>query len=385
MEIVILRKEQEEKWLEYIEKNSDNFFELLFDKMKEYKDIKFRFSNDFLRKLYLKKVEVSENDYYYDFIQCFSPRDNLKKLLQYIDFSDFDYEKLNLNQYNIDFMRNNAITLYLNKTYNKDISGLIIENMIIDGSFDGYKLTNIVGGKIVGCKIKNNLNKKGNSVFLNPQEIINKDFTNCDIRGVYSEDAYFDCAISGATLIDDIAVINPQKCKNKDLSNCDIENAAIVGSFDNCNIKNITLNNNCGAKINPQKVMNKDFGDAKIHDAVFVDSFDNCNIGSMNINGCDNAYINGKGLSQINWTRIDYITIVINDDDDLETLKNYISEKGGMHIGDNVTILCNDIYYSELKNFSVLGKCKYEFPRSQLETDIDEVLNSKNRVKKKVK
>ena len=385
MEIVILRKEQEEKWLEYVEKNSDNFFELLFDKMKEYKDIKFRFSNNFLRKLYLKKVEVSENDYYYDFIQCFSPRDNLGELLQYIDFTIFDYEKLNLNQDNIDFMRYNAITLYLNKTYNKDISGLIIENMTIEGSFDGYKLAGVVGGKIVGCKIKYNHNKEGHQVHLDPQEIINRDFTYCDIRGVYFDNNLFDCAISGATLIDDIAVINPQKCKNKDLSNCHIENAAIVGSFDNCNIKNITLKNNCGAKINPQKVMNKDFGDAKIHDAVFMDSFDNCKIESMNINGCDNAYINGKGLSQINWTRIDYITIVINDDDDLETLKNYISEKGGMHIGDNVTILCNDIYYSELKNFSVLGKCKYEFPRSQLETDIDEVLNSKNRVKKKVK
>ncbi len=371
MREIKLTKEQEEKWLGYIETDSEKFLVILLDRLKGYKDIKLIFSNDFLGALYLNNIEKDENKYS-EVVNLEFPENRYKKmLLKYIDFENFTYQNLYLDQKSIDFLKEYNIVLDLDCIYNKDISALTINGMIVEGCFDGFN--------IKGCKITSNEGLSGNTIKINPQKVLNKNLCNCEISNVYFTDNFDDCIISSITLKDNMnTFINPKKTRDKDLSGCTIKDATFTDNFDGCDISFISLKNNSGVIINPQLIKDKNLQETNILGAKFTGPLDGCLLVNSYFDDIDGLWVNGKGIFRHRISGFYFINLDIRVDDyvDYNSLINapFMSEM----LDENVTIITNSEYYIKLKCNSLFKKCKFQIIHSQLENDIDEVLNTVN-------
>lgn len=370
MREIKLTKEQEENWLGYIKNDSEKFFVILLDRLKEYNDIKLIFSNDFLETLYLNNIEKDGNKYS-EIINLEMPENRHKKnLLEYIDFENFTYQNLYLDQKSIDFLKKYNIVLDLDCIYNKDISDLTINGMTIEGCFDGFK--------IKGCKITSNEGLSGNTIKLNPQKVLDKDLSNCEIVNVRFTDNFDDCIISSITLKDNMnTFINPGKIRDKDLSGCTIKDATFTDNFDGCDISFISLKNNNGVIINPQLIKDKNMQNVNIVDAKFTGPLDGCLLVNSYFDDVDGLWVNGKGIFRHRINGFYFINLDIKVDDDVDY---YSLINGPMSeiLDESVTIITNSEYYIKLTHNSLFKKCKFQILHSQLENDIDEVLKTVN-------
>lgn len=370
MREIKLTKEQEENWLGYIKNDSEKFFVILLDRLKKYNDIKLIFSNDFLETLYLNNIEKDGNKYS-EIINLEMPENRHKKnLLEYIDFENFTYQNLYLDQKSIDFLKKYNIVLDLDCIYNKDISDLTINGMTIEGCFDGFK--------IKGCKITSNEGLSGNTIKLNPQKVLDKDLSNCEIVNVRFTDNFDDCIISSITLKDNMnTFINPGKIRDKNLSGCTIKDATFTDNFDGCDVSFISLKNNNGVIINPQLIKDKNMQNVNIVDAKFTGPLDGCLLVNSYFDDVDGLWVNGKGIFRHRINGFYFINLDIKVDDDVDY---YSLINGPMSeiLDESVTIITNSEYYIKLTHNSLFKKCKFQILHSQLENDIDEVLKTVN-------
>ena len=88
--------------------------------------------------------------------------------------------------------------------------------------------------------------------------------------------------------------INPQEVFNKDLRNCTLDGVHITGSFDDVYITNTNFTNSVGASINPQKVYNKDLTGTILTDSIVVDNFEDVKIKNTIFTNCNLISIQDK-------------------------------------------------------------------------------------------
>lgn len=255
MKLLKLCKDYEQEWMEAIKNNKCEFiFKLYNFIISNYSvDDKILMSNDLITELLLDKIliETGNNEFYsykYKFVSDDYIKNVVFELCQYIDFRNFKYSNLILNQVALDIMSSNQIVLDLNRIFDKNIDGLEFDDCIIEGTFDGFS--------IKGTTIKNCETEKGYKIMINPQKIKDRCFSACHIENVIFTENFDNCDIRGLELEEnDNVVINPQKVKYKNLSNCKISDATFMGSLDNCNIDNMILCNCNNAYVNAEHLM----------------------------------------------------------------------------------------------------------------------------------
>ena len=149
MRIIKLSKQDEEKWLEDIKSDREEFLYRLY-RILEQKDnnIKIKASNNLLTSLFLDCHNIeNDNNEYKEFYYTFLKYDRMDySLINYIlskfDLTDFKYHNLKLDNNALKIMSDCKIVLDLNNLYSKDLSYCRIESLKISGSFDGFKLNN---------------------------------------------------------------------------------------------------------------------------------------------------------------------------------------------------------------------------------------------------
>lgn len=336
MKIIELTEEQEEKWLSDIKEDRIEFIHRLYHNL-ESKDINFKLklSNELIKELFFECHEIFDdnNEYkirYYDLITEDSIKtDDLRYIFCKLYLNDFKLNNIKLSQRYLDIIKGSHIILDLDNVYGKDLSYLTIQNVIIKGSFDNFKVywTGIIYNK----------DSLGNRIKINPQNFLNKNMEWCKIKGVEFTD-----------------------------------------NFDNCNIKEITLEDNINTIINPQKVVNKDLSSATIKDAKFIESLDGCKISEIELNNVENAYLHISSFSKAEFQNFCNIKIYIRNDDEFEIFKRLINNRIGNRFN-GATIVCSLKIRSEIKEYlsNMSFKIKFEILESFFDNDIASIFDNK--------
>ena len=330
MRIIKLSKQDEEKWLEDIKSDREEFLCRLHRiLLQRDNNIIIKASNDLLTALFLDchNIENSNNEYkeyYYTFLN-YQSIDNttINYILSKFDLTGFKYHNLKLDNNALKIMSDCKIVLDLNNLYGKDLSYRRIERLKISGSFDGFKLNN--------AYIINNTDVNGNKIKINPQNVL-----------------------------------------DKNLSSCVINNVIFTDNFDNCDIKNIELRNNENVIIDPKKIKDASLYNCKISDAKFTDSLDNCDIRDMQLENVENAYLEySKNFNNpdVNFN-FNSIKVLIKNTEQFEMIKEAYdwSHLRGRLSG--VTIVCNLKQRKYFTSFNDHMNIKYEILNSTMDDDI---------------
>lgn len=88
--------------------------------------------------------------------------------------------------------------------------------------------------------------------------------------------------------------INPQEVFNKDLRNCILDGVHITGNFDDVYITNTNFTNSIGALIDPQNIYNKNLTGTILTDSIVVDNFYDVVIHNTIFNDCNIISIEDK-------------------------------------------------------------------------------------------
>ena len=330
MRIIKLSKQDEEKWLEDIKSDREEFLYRLY-RILEQKDnnIKIKASNNLLTSLFLDCHNIeTDNNEYKEFYYTFLKYDRMDySLINYIlskfDLTDFKYHNLKLDNNALKIMSDCKIVLDLNNLYSKDLSCRRIESLKISGSFDGFKLNNTT--------IINNTDINGNKIKINPQTVFNKDLSSSIIRNVIFTD-----------------------------------------NFDGCNIKGIDLKNNESVIINPKKIKDASLYGCKISNAKFTDSLDNCDIVNMQLDNVENAYLeySKKFNDPDDNIRFNSIKILIKNDKQFEMIKDSYDWIYTRQFFSGATIVCNLKQRKYFTSFNDKMDIKYEILNSTMDDDI---------------
>ena len=323
MNIKTLNKEQEKQWIECIKDDKEEFLLRLITMLNSSGNLKIKLSNKLLSLIFIEEFECENNgNAEYKIVK--SRIVNNVFDCKFFDFSNFEYNNLELDQNTVDFMAKNGIVIDLNRVYNKDLKKLTLKDCIIEGSFDNVSLESTV--------LVNNKTKNGSAIRINPQTIRNKSFVNCHI-----------------------------------------EDVEFTGEFDECNIKGITLINNKNVIINPQRIVNKNLCNVTIEGAQFKETLNGCSIKNSNIVKSSGLKIDGisvkifVGIGQFSIKNVSYY---IKNDDDFNAL--YLDS---LHfIEENDTIICNLKYKEKLQK--KYPKCSYEILPSRFDEVLDNTFSS---------
>lgn len=325
MKVIELTSGEELELLKYITDDKIEFLAYLQSQL-ENRNVILKLSNDFLRNL------IMDCEYVFDTYNEYKiPVYKFRKIGFYInniDLSNFNYDRLIIDQDSIAFMRKNNIVIDFDKLYKKELTDLIFSDCIINGSLDNFILNNV---QITDCK-----DIKGKNIKINPQKIRNKELKGCYFSDIKFTGNFDNCDITSIRIENcENALINLNLLKNNSLHNCHFQSVKFTGNFDSYDISAIHLVDCKDVLINPQKVLNKDLSNVTIIGASFTDSLDNCILRNINIRNSKGLFAHAKyfyfNVMKYEKHLIDSMTLVVLDDEDLKCAKeeedvNFISD-----------------------------------------------------------
>ena len=432
MRVIKLTKEQEQKWLEYLKNDRNEFLLRLLKKIKSQKNVKLRLGSSLLHEFVLYSENISEsedNEYvdYQDFFINVSDDSVLGEICKFLDFSNLKYHNLILNSCNKSFLKKFNIPIDLDQIYKKDLSYVEFNGFIFKGSFDNCIINNAifknnkdVNGNIIkinpklvveknltncvfddvefsdnfdGCAIRGIDIKNCIHVLINPQNVQDKDFRDCLLDRVIFLGGFDDCILSNSKITNCVNTkVNPQTVKNKDLRNCEFNNVEFIGVFDDCNINYINLINCKNVKINPQKIKDKSLRGVVIEGGSFIDSINDCDISDVSLKNVSNIYVDADHFKLINNLFLDQnvncssLVIYIRNE---KALNNLIYARRHLSVDESTVIVCDLKYQITLAQMDQFKCCQFKTIHSDMDDDLNEVFKfsveeeQSNNVKKK--
>lgn len=278
-----------DRMMKLLKGDREKFIIILKEIFKENKiteDNKIILDNKLLQELFLiKKVSDENNEEVY---YTFDLNEDMIYLYERIDFSQFTYDKLLIwCQRDLDLMAQYNITLYTDRLFRKDLSGVKLKGVRVVGNFDGFVVkemdfTGIIGGE------------------LSPKKVYEKDLTGAILCDIYIDSDLDDCIIKCTNFkgVKGSVVLHPQKVRDKNLSGATLADVYIDGSLDGCDITYTNFSDYKGVvELNPQNIKDKKMIATKLSGVNINGSFDGCYIYSVNFKGSKGAKIDLKKIN----------------------------------------------------------------------------------------